>query len=264
MNPFFEIKIWEIELRIAAYALFACIGLFFFMMLVYVRIERLNISFRKFLVLILFLVIGVGIGSKLFFILTKTGDVIKNFSITYLLRTIATSGFVFYGGLFGAIIGMWIYSKIFKISFPTLANIITPGFSMFHAFGRIGCFFAGCCYGKIASWGFALENEPEVLRIPVQLIESVILILLTIFLLIVDKKFQDKIMLLPIYLIIYAICRFILEIYRGDEIRGIFIGLSTSQWISVFVILGVCVLLIKNNKSIITSSIIISKIKHKA
>lgn len=245
MHPFFEINMGKIELIIGAYALFACIGLFFFMILIYTRIDRLDISFEKFLLLILFLVIGVGIGSKLFFVLTKTGDIIKNFSIVYLFRTIVTSGFVFYGGLFGAIIGMWIYSKVFKISFSILANIITPGFSLFHAFGRIGCFFAGCCYGKIASWGFALENQPGVLRIPVQLIESFILILLTIFLLIINKKFQDRIMLLPIYLILYAICRFILEIYRGDTIRGFFIGVSTSQWISIFVIIGVCALYIK-------------------
>ena len=61
------------------------------------------------------------------------------------------------------------------------------GFAAFHMFGRIGCFFAGCCYGKEANWGFALENEPEILRIPIQLIESGCIFII----LLVNKSFYN-------------------------------------------------------------------------
>ena len=62
-------------------------------------------------------------------------------------------------------------------------NVITPGFAIFHVFGRMGCFFGGCCYGKIATWGIALYDEPGVLRIPIQLIESGCILLIFIVLL---------------------------------------------------------------------------------
>lgn len=239
MHPYFYLKILGIDFIIPAYSLFACIGLFFFMLLTYNRIDYLKISFKKFMILILFIVIGVGIGSKALFILTKTQDIIENFSLSYLIKTIITSGFVFYGGLFGALLGTWVYCIIFKMKFSIISNILTPAFPLFHTFGRIGCFFAGCCYGKKASWGYSLANEPDTLRLPIPLFESGCLIVITLLLILIEKKTGGKAKLLPIYLSMYAICRFILEFYRGDEIRGFLFGLSTSQWVSVIILVSV-------------------------
>lgn len=241
MCPLFKLHVAGIEFIIPAYGLFACIGLFCIMLFLYNRIDLLKISFKKFLLLILFMGIGVGIGSKFLFILTKIPDIIANFSIGYLLKTIITSGFVFYGGLFGAILGVCVYSKVFKLNVSKTLNMIVPAFPMFHAFGRLGCFFAGCCYGKVASWGFSLESEPGVLRIPIQLIESGCILLILLVLLLVEKRFNGTKKLLPIYLGLYAIIRFILEFYRGDKIRGIWAGLSTSQWVSILIIVGIIV-----------------------
>ena len=87
-----------------------------------------------------------------------------------------------------------------------ILNFVAPGYAIFHAFGRIGCFFVGCCYGKKASWGFALWDEPGVLRIPIQLIESIFLVGLTVVLLIIERK--DKNNIFKIYMLSYAVFRF--------------------------------------------------------
>lgn len=241
MHPYFELHILGIKFSIAAYALFACIGLFFLMMLIYKRIFVLKITFNQFLILILFLALGVGIGSKALFVLTKIEDIIANFSILYLINAIVTSGFVFYGGLFGAIIGTIIFSKVFKFNSKRLMNIVTPAFPLFHIFGRIGCFFAGCCYGKEAQWGVALKEESDVLRVPIQLIESGCLVVIFICLLYIEKIWKEKIQLLPIYLGSYAVVRFALEFYRGDEIRGVWFGISTSQWVSICILISIII-----------------------
>lgn len=154
----------------------------------------------------------------------------------YMINKIITSGFVFYGGLFGAILGCVIFSKLFKYNVRDMLNFVSPGYSSFHACGRIGCFFAGCCYGKVSTWGFPLWNEPEILRIPVQLIEAIFLLSMTLFLLILEKKGKGNIF--EIYLIGYATFRFIIEFWRGDELRGIWICFSTSQWISIIIIIS--------------------------
>lgn len=229
MQPF-------IEFKIPSYSLFAIIGLFCMMVTIYFRSESRNILFINLLLLYAMLVIGAGFGSKLLFILTKIPEIVKALNWKYTIYIIITSGFVFYGGLLGAILSLYIFSKIKQIPFIELGNMVAPGFAIFHAWGRIGCFFAGCCYGKAASWGVPLFDEPDVLRIPIQLIESLGIIIILCILLLYDWRKKEEINLLIIYLQLYSIFRFILEFFRGDIIRGIWAGLSTSQWISIFIV----------------------------
>ena len=97
------------------------------------------------------------------------------------------------------------------------------------------CFLAGCCYGKKLNKIFSVLNV-EIDTFPVQLIEA--LLELFIFLILcVAENYKKDINLLEIYLLLYAIVRFTLEFFRGDDIRGMFYGLSTSQWISMVIIL---------------------------
>ena len=105
---------------------------------------------------------------------------------------------------------------------------------LFHAFGRIGCFLAGCCYGKKLSTPIVIGTI-EFARIPVQIIESMAEFILFIVLFILSKKNRD-IDLLRIYLVIYAVIRFADEFLRGDKIRGIYGGVSTAQWISLIIL----------------------------
>ena len=89
---------------------------------------------------------------------------------------------VFYGGLLGAIGALYLYGKVRKINTDDLLQTAAPCFPLFHAFGRIGCFMAGCCYGIPCSVGFPLAVEPDVIRFPVQLVEAFACIVLFVLL----------------------------------------------------------------------------------
>lgn len=222
---------------IPTYSIFASIGLFVMMLLLYFRCIDLN--FNEFLILMLFMTVGVGGGSKCLFVLTKIPEIMSNFTVRKFCTMVITSGFVFYGGLFGAIAGACLFARVFHKNRHRVLNMVSAGFAAFHMFGRIGCFFAGCCYGKRADWGIPMAANPEIGRIPIQLIESVCIAGILCVILAVEKIFGTKCNSFRIYLGCYAFCRFFLEFWRGDSIRGIWGMFSTSQWISLFILVGV-------------------------
>lgn len=159
-------------------------------------------------------------------------------------------GMVFYGGLIGGIIAGYIYCRCLKLDIMTYSDALTPAIPLFHAFGRVGCFLGGCCYGIESSWGFQYEHSlvPEadgVTRLPIQLLESVGNLVIVAVLILLSKKIHTKGFLLPLYLLMYGILRFTTEFFRGDEIRGFLFGISTSQWISAFVIIASTTALMK-------------------
>ncbi|MBQ9544421.1 MAG: prolipoprotein diacylglyceryl transferase, partial [Clostridia bacterium] len=149
-------------------------------------------------------------------------------------------GNVFYGGLVGSIISTLIYTKYSKVMDREITlNDLAVCIPLFHSFGRIGCFFGGCCYGKESGFGFVMAHNdfvPEAIgvrRFPVQLAEALCNALLFIVLLYLYKKKRKR--LIIVYLASYSVIRFVLEFFRGDLIRGIYFGLSTSQWISIII-----------------------------
>ena len=246
MHPYFLIQIPFVgQLSFPAYSLFAFIGLFFAMVFFYLRLQKKNIAFSHFLILMVFMIVGVVLGSKALFILTQIPEIIRDFSLQKALYVIWTSGFVFYGGMFGAIVGAYLFARFSYIPYQAFIDLLIPGFPLFHIWGRIGCFFAGCCYGRVSTWGFPLHGDPHVLHIPVQLFEALCLCLIFAALLLFEKRGLPAGGLTVLYLWGYSICRFALEFFRGDAIRGIWYGLSTSQWISLGIILFVMYYLFK-------------------
>ena len=156
------------------------------------------------------------------------------------------SGIVFYGGLIGGILGCWVGLKVAKIKFYTIEQAAVPFISVGHAIGRVGCVMAGCCHGMEYDGPLALYYPNSVAGVspdqgyfPVQLLEALInVVVICPLLLIIGNRTKKPTILLSAYLILYAITRFITELFRGDAIRGGFLGLSTSQWISVVLLLA--------------------------
>lgn len=188
--------------------------------------------------------IGALVGSKLLFIIVSLPQIIE---YKPSLLALLSGGFVFFGGVFGGALGLWIYCKQFKMSMAQFLEIYTTVLPLAHAFGRVGCFFSGCCYGVAYdgplcyTYHTALaETTPiGVPLLPIQLIEAAFLLVLFAILLIVYLRSKDKVgKTTPLYLLLYAVLRFILEFFRGDRERGIFL-LSTSQWICIVIL---CVL----------------------
>ncbi len=159
-------------------------------------------------------------------------------------------GSVFYGGLLGGIVAASLCIKRKKLDFGEYADMIAPGVPLFHVFGRIGCFLGGCCYGIECSFGLTYQNSlvPSangVPRFPVQLLEAAFNLALFILL---EKWYRDgkwKHKLFLAYLVIYPVGRFLLEFLRGDVVRGFVGPFSTSQWISIFLLITSGVLLWK-------------------
>lgn len=220
---------------ISTYWLLSIIGIFFAigLALLFRRNTRFRASAEDTVYTILCIFIGALIGAKTFqligFIIRDGGN--PEFWTLGNWKEMLPGVGVFYGGLFGGIVAALIYVRMSKLNFWDMADILTPSVLLFHAFGRLGCFFSGCCYGHEAAWGIAFAGGIPL--IPVQLFEAGynILILITILAIRPDRKRPG--ILLPLYLIAYAFGRFILEFFRGDIGRGIFL-LSTSQWISLF------------------------------
>lgn len=161
-----------------------------------------------------------------------------------------TFGLTFIGGAIGGA-GTFIlmYFLYYKKRHEPLMNkilIIAPAcFTIAHAIGRIGCFLSGCCYGKETdSWiGVKFPHLANPV-IPTQLIESMFLFILFAILLFLALKINYR-YTMPIYMISYAIFRFIIEFYRGDE-RGAFIGIfSPSQiWCMILLVGGIILIFI--------------------
>lgn len=166
----------------------------------------------------------------------------------YLIETLRT-GFVFYGALLGGLLGVGIYALYQKLPFFGFVDLLVPSLSLAHAFGRIGCFLAGCCYGMACESPISVvfpagsAAPAGVPLLPTQLMESVFLFLLSAALILIMKRRKPFGTVTGWYLVCYGVWRFIIEFFRNDD-RGAIGALSTSQFIGIFIVLGGAALLL--------------------
>ena len=187
----------------------------------------------------------------------KNIHVINSWEIFFNAVYLVFGGSIFYGGLFGGIIAAIIILKK-KPQLKYLLDIASPAVPLFHFFGRIGCFLAGCCFGIESDFGFTfsqsiIEEANGVNRFPVQLLEALFNLVLFFILDYFRRKNYFKQGIIYIYLISYSAARFFIEFLRGDEYRGFIFSLSTSQLISilVFCITAPKLYLLLKNKNIL-------------
>jgi len=199
-----------------------------------------------------YVLIGGLIGAKLMLVVVEHDFYFHN---PRELLSILQSGGVFYGGLLGALPVAWWYARRHALSGWRTADVLAPGVALGQATGRLGCFAAGCCYGKVCDrpWAVtfhdayatrAVGTPLEVPLHPTQLYESAAALLIFFGLLWLSgrKRFEGQVAL--VYLVFYAATRFVIEFYRGDAARGtVFHGLlSTSQFIAILVAVAAGVL----------------------
>lgn len=185
------------------------------------------------------------LGARVLYIITRWSD----FSLDpWAIFKIWEGGLVFLGGPIADIPYLiWIYKKTRLPVWKSL-DIFAPGLVLAHALGRLGCLASGCCYGKPTGTEFGVRFYSElvdphlrgVLLHPTQLYESFSLFILFISLIWIHRRklFDGQVALT--YLLIYPVIRSIIEVFRGDQIRGFVIDqvLSTSQFISIFIFVG--------------------------
>ena len=226
-----------------------CFGVFYFSK--FYDVKKEDIFYAS-----MFAMIGIAIGAKLLYIITIFPDLIKNFNVIdwkTLIPRLLQGGFVFYGGLIGGIIGLYVYSKSFNISFKKLCLILIPVVPIFHSIGRIGCLLAGCCHGREYN-GFGSitfynsDLAPNGMPLfPMQIVESICNLTIFTIILLTYKRFKGTYKTIVLYCVLYSIVRFVLEFFRGDVARGIIV-LSTSQWISIALFIIGIFLFVHENK----------------
>jgi len=178
------------------------------------------------------------VGSRLFFILTNWGHYAAH---PIDMLKIWEGGLVFYGGvIFAAPTAIW-YARRVGLPVWQTADICAPSIAIGHAIGRLGCFCAGCCYGKPAEgvpWAVVF-TDPESLAVkgvplhPSQIYESAAEFLNFMILIYLGRRRSFDGRLFSIYLLNYSIIRSVVELFRGDEVRGFIVpGVSISQGIS--------------------------------
>src|SRR5216117_3940982 len=206
-----------------------------------VRAKHRGLDATRVLDLGIYIIISALVGAKLLLLITDFQTFRHD---PRELVTLARSGGVFYGGLILAVaVALW-YIRRVGLPLWTTCDVFAPGIALGHVVGRFGCLFAGCCYGKptTKAWGitftdpFAAANVGTPLGValhPTQLYEAGAEFLILMVLLLTERKgrpFAGRTFWL--YMLLYAISRFIIEFYRGDD-RGTVGMFSTSQFISI-------------------------------
>src|SRR5262245_15590901 len=205
------------------------------------RARKWNLDASRILDLGIYIIVAALLGAKLLLLVT---DFDQFRASPADLLSLARSGGVFYGGLISAVAVAFWYIHRYRLPFWTTCDAFAPAIALGHVTGRLGCFAAGCCYGKPTNvpWAvvftdpLAAANVGTPLGIPLhptQLYEAGAELLILVVILATERRgrpFPGR--TFWFYMILYAITRYIIEIFRGDP-RGVVFGISTSQFISV-------------------------------
>lgn len=209
----------------------------------------------------LWMILGAIVGSKILLLWTEPGyreNPMHLFSLDFL-----RSGGVFYGGLMGAIAAGYIAVRRYRLPWWPVADAGACGIPLGQAIGRLGCFSAGCCWGKPTGAWFGVhftEAGRDVTGVPIiddsgaplhlhptQLYEAGATLLILFFLLWLHKRKRFSGQVFLAYAVLYSIARFTIEFYRDDprgDIAGLttLTGLSSSQLLSI--IFGVAAIIL--------------------
>ena len=200
------------------------------------RLAELGLTEDQFWSVIYHLFFGAVLGGKLLYILVEYRDFAAG--RLGLLRDFRY-GFVFFGGFAGAALAVAAACRRKGLDFRRVADPLATALPLGHSIGRLGCLASGCCYGKPTAlpWGLALGGPPATPLHPSQLYESAANLGLFFFLgyralpNVTEGKWARGTVVLA-YAGLYSCARFLIEFSRGDD-RGVWWGLSTSQWLAL-------------------------------
>jgi phosphatidylglycerol---prolipoprotein diacylglyceryl transferase len=208
------------------------------------RAKRWNLDTGRVLDLGIYVIIAALVGAKLLLLVVDFDQFRRS---PQELMSLARSGGVFYGGLILSVLVAFWYIARHNMPFWTTCDVFAPGIALGHVTGRLGCFAAGCCYGRptMLPWGITFTNPLAAANVgtplgiplhPTQLYEAGAELLILGILLTTERRGRPYAgRTFWAYMLMYAISRYIIEMYRGDP-RGEMFGMSTSQFISVILV----------------------------
>ena len=168
------------------------------------------------------MIIGGIIGARSLYVATYWKESFAGYPWTEVFM-VQRGGLVFYGGLIGASLATILYCRVRHIPLWKLADVFAPSIALGYVFGRLGCLMNGCCYGRACSLPWAISYPSGALPPehhgpvhPTQIYDSLLNLLLYLFLawLYRRKKFDGQVF--ATYLICYAFTRSFVEYFRGD------------------------------------------------
>lgn len=227
--------------QVHGYGLMIGIGIVAAMLLILLRAKGAGLNPDKAWKIVMWSTIVGFAGGKVMYMIVEHEQLFRD-----PLSVIGSSGFVVYGGIIGGLLFCFWYCKKSGVSFLKYIDLFLPGLSVGQGFGRLGCLLAGCCYGREAhahEWGIIFPSgcmaPAGVELIPTQVYSSIGNFAIAAVLIIVDyatrRRERTPGMLLGLYLLLYGVGRFVIEIFRND-VRGSVGALSTSQFISIFMV----------------------------
>lgn len=230
------------------YGLMIAIGVVACLFLASYRAKKHNLSEEAVIDIAIYGLLAGFLGAKLLYVLVEFERFIKE-----PMSVIGSEGFVVYGGIIFGISAAILYCKIKKLRFLEYFDLCAPSISIAQGFGRIGCFLAGCCYGRETD-SFLGVVFPEgcmapagVKILPTQLIMSAGDFLITAVLIWYYTRKKHTGDVGALYMLLYGVGRFLVEYLRSDD-RGGLGMFSTSQIISVGIVAGAIVLFAWNKK----------------
>ncbi|HUL28975.1 MAG TPA: prolipoprotein diacylglyceryl transferase [Thermodesulfobacteriota bacterium] len=227
-------------LHIYAYGFFIVVGIAAAAALAVPKARKsgIHLSFENMTELFFYTVLSAYLGSRILYGLVNF-DAFRRDPLQ--IFKIWEGGLVFYGALFpAAVVAFW-YVQRHRLPFWKLADLISPLIALGLSSGRVGCFLAGCCYGKETSllWAVVFRNPDSLARLntplhPTQLYDAANGLALFFFLSWIEKRKAFDGQIFWLFLLLYSVIRFFIEIFRGDP-RGFLFGglLSTSQGIGI-------------------------------
>ena len=226
---------------IHSYGFFMALGVALGILFLYRQARRQGLNASRIIDAAFYIMIVALIGSKLVLLVGNFSYYTSN---PKELLWIARSGGVFQGGLaFGAIFAFWYFRK-YKLPTWKIADLVGPALALGHGFGRIGCFLAGCCWGRacVSPWAVNFQSDyahnltgvPIHQDVhPVQLYEAVLnFINFGILYLLLRKKKPDG-QVFCFYIINYAVIRFFTEWFRGDHSASGYVLEGSSPFLSL-------------------------------
>jgi len=232
------------------YGLFVALGFLTAMQISKINAKPHGISAEIITDIFFVILLSALVGARLLYVIINFNSYRDNLLSVF---QIWNGGLVFFGGFIAAVAACAVYVKKKNLNIFKTADIIAPGIALGHAVGRIGCLFAGCCYGKVCDLPIAIKFTNfdslaplNVFLHPTQVYSMISNLIIFFSLLWLQKRKKFDGMVFLIYIILYSLFRSIIEFFRGD-FRGDFIFdfISMSQGIGFMVSLIAFVILIK-------------------
>jgi phosphatidylglycerol:prolipoprotein diacylglycerol transferase len=237
------------SISIFSYGLLIAAGFLIGVALARREASRVGIDPERMTDLGFYIVVAALVGSRLLYVLTNPSHYLAH---PLEILMIWKGGLVFYGGFLGALATALVYVRRKGLPVWGTADVIAPSIAFGQFLGRLGCFFAGCCYGKACELPWAVTfRHPETLAPagvplhPTQLYSAAGNLMIFFFLMLLRKRKKWDGQVFWTYVFLYAVIRSIVEIFRGD-FRGPEIGLlSVSQTIACFLALAAFLIIVR-------------------